>query len=313
MATVSVPIPVSTAVVPPSSVKTISLNGCVTFWTAHRVLRQKVIDCLTAAGETTVPAIDYYDAAVETGKAIVAAGALKQRSCPIKWDSLSRDGVGVEFTQMFKGDQQNARSFLFSIGVKKGSNRLEPIKVGNHPAIMQFFQHQDCQRVLDQMYNDNLQYMPSRDVTDAVTGLIHRNRGVRLKPTGGVYFVPDCAMDKVDKVFTALNRAGCRCTMLKHDLSKDPDLCKQVLECTNEQLEESLQQLQDEMQDILDNGKKPRINGIKTKMQQLAQYTDLLNYYKQMFGTGLEQAEKNMHATFDLLAELQLRYKGGND
>ena len=308
MATVSVPMPS----VPTSAVKTVSLKGCFTYWTAHRVLRQEVITSLNAVGETAVPPIDRYDAAVETGKIIVAAGTLKQRSCPIKWESLSRDGVGVEFTQTIKGDQQNQRVFLFSLGVNK-SDQLVPVKVGTNPAIVKFFNDPNCQTVLDQMYKDNLQYMPSSDVTEAVSGLINRNRGVRLKPTGGVYFVPDCAMDKLDKVFTALNRAGCRCTMLKHDLSNDMELSKQVLECTNEQLEEALTELQEEMQDILDNNKKPRINGIRTKMQQLAQYADLLDYYKKMFGTGLEQAEKNMHATFDLLAELQLRYKGGND
>lgn len=310
MATVS--IPVSSAPPVPTSVRAISLRGCVTYWTARRVLRQEVLTSLKAVGETTVPPVDTYDAAVETGKAIVEASALKQRSCPIKPDSLCRDGVGVEFYQTFKGDQQNKREFLFSLGVKKGSTRLEPIKVGVVPALVQFFQDPRCQTVLDSMYQNNLQYMPSRDVTDAVTGLISRNRGIRLKPNGGVYFVPDCSVGMLDKVFTALNRAGCRCTMLKNDLSNDPELCKQVLEATNEQLEESLEQLQAEIQDILDNGKKPRINGIKTKMQQLAQYTDLLEYYKKAFGTGLEQAEKNMHATFDLLAELQLRYKGGN-
>lgn len=295
----------------PLTAKDIPLDGAVVFWTARRILRQGVADALGNVGIATLPPVDHYDALVESGMEVVTAGSIKQPRCPVKADSLSRSGVGCEFYQTFKGDQENRREFLFSLGVDD-KNRAFPLKVGSNPAIQKFFNDPDADRVLNGLYQNNLLYMPSRDVTDALTGLVGSNRGIRLKETGGVYFVPECAIGKVDSVFIELNRAGCRCTMLKHDLKKNTDLCCQVLEATDEQLHENLKQMQDEIRDLLDNGKKPRINGMKTKMQQLAKYADLLDYYQKMFGQNLNSAQANLQATFDLLSELQIRYQGGD-
>ena len=293
----------------PATARKIAVTGCVAFWVARRVLRQAVVNALKLVGEETVPPVDHYDALCETGMAVVRAAHLARRGCPVKADSLSRTGVGCEFYQTFKGEKENSREFLFSIGVdEKGVAFV--IKVGVNPALQAFFTDPNAETVLNQMYQSHLQYMPSRDVTDALVGLVSRNRSIRLKDTGGVYFVPECGIDAVDAVFAALNNAGCRCTMLQHDLTDNDTLCRQVLESTNEQLVGSLEQMQDEIRDLLDNDKKPRINGLKSKMKSLAQYADLLDYYQRMFGSNLAQSQQNLTTTFELLAELQLRYKG---
>lgn len=293
----------------PSTIRTIALTGCVAFWTARRVLRQAVINALKSVNYETVPPVDHYDALAETGMAIVRAANLSRRRSPVRPESLSRTGVGCEFYQTFKGEKQNSREFLFSLGVD-AQNKAFLIHQGVNPALTKFFADPNAESVLNGMYQSNLQYMPSRDVTDALVGLIRTNRSVRLKDTGGVYFVPECGIATVDAVFTALNNAGCRCTMLKHDLSDNDELCKQVLESTNEQLMGDLETMQDEIRDILDNDKKPRINGIKSKMKSLAQHADLLEYYQRMFGDNMALAQQNLSTTFELLAELQLRYKG---
>lgn len=294
----------------PITGRKIKLRGSVIFWTAHRIPRQSIIDALEAIGVKSVPPVDNYDALVETGKKIVEVGSLKETGSPVKADSLRRSGVGCEFFKTLKGESENRRDFLFSLGVTD-KDRAFPIKWdANHPAIRDFFNHPDCDTVLNAMYQENCGYMPSRDVTDALTALVFANRGIRLKESGGVYFIPDCAIDQIDSVFHDLNQAGCRCTMLVHDLAEDPDLCSQVLENTDEQLNDSLTQLQTEIRDLLDNDKKPRINGLKTKMSQLAKQADLLDYYQQMFGKNLETAQENLKLTYELLSELQLRYEG---
>jgi hypothetical protein len=268
------------------------------FWTAYRVLRHQVLDALKAVGVEALPPPDFFDALLETGKAIVGECAIKVRNSPVKHDSLSRSGVGVEFYQTTKGDKKNQREFLFSIGVDE-KNVAFPIDRGNHPAVVSLFSQPDFPQVLDALYQNNLEYMPSRDVTDSLSALIGQNRGIRLKDNGVVYFVPDCAVSIVDRVFSMLNQAGCRCTMLMQDM-KDELFCRQVLENTSEQLLDNLEQMQDEMRDLLDNNKQVRINGLQSKMADLSRYADVLEYYQKMFGTNLDVASKSLQATFIL-------------
>lgn len=298
------------ASVSPKTAVMLAKVGCVGYWKARRVLRQRVLDALKPFGGGTVPPIDHYDALVETGKAVVTACSLSQRKCPVKPDSLSRTGVGVEFYQTFKGDRQNQREFLFSLAVDD-KNTVFVLNVGVHPNVQKFFSDPQANAVLNQMYQSHLQYMPSRDVTDALVSLITSNKGVPLKDNGGVYFVPEDAVPTVDAVFHDMNRAGCRCTLLKQDLRNNPELCKQVLEATNENLVEECGKMNEVMQDILDNGKSPRANGMATRMQQLAQFAELAAYYEQQFGVNLQAAREALSKSYELIAELQIRKSAG--
>lgn len=294
------------ATVVPKTAVTIATTGWFAFWTAYRVPRQTVIDSLKAVGEETVPPIDHYDALVETGKNIKDAANLTQRKCPIKADSLSRTGVGVEFFQLFKGEKENQREFLFSLGVDD-KNRVFVIKVGVNPALAPFFSDPNCEAVINGLYQRHLAYMPSRDVTDALVGLVARNKGIPMKENGGVYFIPDSAIDKVDPVFHDLNAAGCRCTLAKLDLQNNPDLVKQVLEATNDKLVSECEAMTEVMEDILSNDKKPRVNGMQSRMQQLAQFADLCEYYERQFGANLDASRQALGRSYELLAELQIR------
>lgn len=284
--------------------------GFVSFWTARRTPRQTVIDALDAVGEATVPPVDEYDSLLTAGQSIIDASGLNSRKTPVRADSLSRTGIGVEFVMTHKGDSENSREFLFSLGVDKGTNRARFIKKGVHPAFATLFAHPNADGQIDSMYQFNLGWMPSRDVTDSLVGMLSRNRAVRLKPNGGVYFVPECSADKVDAVFQILNQHGSRCILLQQDLSNDPEFRKQILDSTNEDIVEGLAEMQAEMEEILaDPKKKPRSNGLESKMKAIARYHDLLEYYQKTFGVGLTAAQASMTTAMDLLFELQVRYK----
>lgn len=293
-----------------NSAKMIATVGCVVFWTAHRILRQSVADALEAVGIKSLPPVDHFDALCEVGQCVVKAASLGQRKCPIKADSLSRTGVGVEFFQVFKGDAQNQREFLFSLGVDD-KNRVFVIKVGVNPALASFFGKPNVDAVLNALYQKQLLLMPSRDVTDALVGLVTGVKGIPMKPTGGVYFVPDEGIKTVDSVFTALNAAGCRCTILMHDLRNNPQLCQQVLEATNDKLVEECEAMTAVMEDILSTGKMPRVNGMQSRMKQLAEFADLCEYYEKQFGANLATSQTALKRAYELLAELQIRKNAG--
>jgi hypothetical protein len=299
MATVSIPV----------TGRQFAFTGCISLWRSTRVPRATVEASLSKVGINSIPPIDHYAALLETGNQVVEKCAVKSPGVPIKSDSLSRSAVGVEFFATTKGDKKNQREFLFSIGVDK-NNQAFVKDIGSHPNVVAVLGHPQADTTLDTLYQSNLLYMPARDVTEALTAVVMANRAVRLADGKGVFFVPESGVPTVDAVFQDMNNAGCRCMMWANDLS-DPNVQSQVLEATNEQLVTDLGVMQQEIQAILsDPEKRPRINGLTTKMQALAKHADLLDYYKRMFNGGLDTAEKSLAVTFDLLSELQIRYRG---
>lgn len=297
MATVSIPV----------TGKQFAFTGCITLWKATRVPRATVESSLGKVGVSSIPPIDHYAALLETGNEVVDKCAVKSPGSPVKSDSLSRSAVGVEFFKTTKGDKKNDREFLFSIGVDK-NNQAFVKEIGTNPNVAAVLGHPQADSVLDALYQANLRYMPARDVTEALTAVVMANRAVRLADGKGVFFVPECGVQTVDSVFQDMNNAGCRCMMFANDLS-DPNVQSQVLEATKEQLETDLSAMRDEIQAILAHpDKRPRINGLTTKMTTLAKHADLLEYYKTIFGSGLDTADKSLVATYELLSELQVRY-----
>lgn len=291
-------------------IRKFAMTGCLAILKSTRVPRQAVVDSLGAVGVETVPPIDHYAALLATGNCIVTQCAVAVPGGPqVRSDSLSRSAVGVEFFLTTKGDKKNERDFLFSIGVDK-TNKAFVKDVGNHPNVVSVLRHPNADDAVDQVYQANLLYMPARDVTESVTSVIMANRAVRLADGKGVYFVPEPGLPAVRSVFSDLNNHGCGYSLWANDLA-DPEIQKQVLDATKEQLCTDLAAMQEEMQAILsDPKKKPRINGLKTKMAELSRHANLCDYYKSAFGGGLEVAEESLAVTCQMLAELQIRYGG---
>lgn len=293
-------------------IRKFAMTGCLAILKSTKVPRSAVETAVNKAGVETIPPIDHYAALLETGNMLIEQCAIKSPGGPlVKSDSLSRSAVGVEFFLTRKGDKQNDREFLFSIGVDK-DNQAFVKQVGNHPSVVAVLGHPQADAALDALYQANLLHMPARDVTESVTSVVLSNRAVRLVDGKGVYFVPESGMQAVESVFSDLNNHGCEFSLWENDLT-DEKIKKQVLDATNSQLTADLAAMREEMAAILSDPKKmPRINGLKTKMEQLARHADLCSYYKATFNGGLDAAEQSLAATCEMLAELQIRYGGGN-
>jgi hypothetical protein len=292
--------------------KSIVAQGAFAFWTAKKTKRSDLASSFAAAGESVdlIPAINHYDALVRCGNTLVEKCALKERSCPVKWDSLSRSGVGVEFWKLYKGEGGNQRTPLFSIGVGANGKAFVIQHSSAVTKIQTLFSHQQIDAIVDGLYQQELEWMNARDVTEALRGVVMRHRGVSVKETGGVYFVPDCGLSPVDSLFASLNQHGNRCTLLIQDLSQNEELRRQVIEAAQEDMESTLQKMVDTMQDLVASDKKPRGNGQKTRMAEIQRIADLCDYYEKTFQAGLATTKKLVEKSYELLSELYTRYNG---
>jgi len=290
--------------------KKVATNGGVSFWRSTRIERTKLAKAMDDAGASgLIPKVDHYDGIVEAGWRVVDASKLSTRGTPVKPDPLSRNGVGVEFFQTHRGDKQNQRDFLFSIGVDDTNTAFAVQWQNGGGAIDQFFSNPNSGQVLNSLYHHELEFCSARQVTQAIQGLIFLNKGFSLNNGGGgPYFVPECALAAVDSVFAALNNAGCDCALLVSDLSDNKQLCKQVLAGAQDSMIADLEQWKAEMADTLARGAKPRINGLQTKMAQLIQSCDMYRYYEETYGALMPAVMQAQKAAYDLLAELQIKY-----
>lgn len=290
--------------------KSVSIFGAYAFWTARRTPRADVEKAFVDSGAGTdfLPDVDNYDSLVEAGKKIIDKLNLKRRNTPVKFDSLSRTTVGVEFWRLHKSDKRNSRESLFAIGVTDSNEAFMVSHNSDNQQVDTFATLPQCDQIINGLYQQETLKMSARDVTESLRSVVVHHRGMSQKEGGGVYFVPDCGLQQIDKLFAAMNNCGNRCTLLQHDLSDNDELARQVLEATNENIVEAAAKMNEVMQDIRDNDKKPRINGLNTRVAEASRLADLLQYYEQMFSTNLTEARKTLDVTFELIAEMQIRY-----
>lgn len=290
--------------------KTIVANGAFAFWTAKKTKRSAVATAFAAAQEDVshIPAVNHYDALVRCGTILAEKAALKERSCPVKWDSLSRSGVGVEFWKLYKGEGGNTRVPLFSLGVDATNKAFVIQHSSGVSTIAKLFANPQMNAIVNALYQQELEYMNARDVTEAIRGVVMRQRGVSVKETGGVYFVPDCGLTKMDRLFTNMNLCGNRCTLLVQDLSQNEELRRQVIEAAQEDMEETLNKMMSQMEQLIDDDKKPRGNGQRTRMAETQRIADLCQYYEKTFNAGLTTTKKLLDKAMEMLAELHNRY-----
>lgn len=293
-----------------STAKVISACGSVVFWTAKRILRESLKEAFDAVNHDTIPAIDHYDCLVETAKRVVDIASIGGRKTPVKYDSLSRTGVGVEAYQLTKGDSRNQREFLFSLGVDT-ENKVFVITHSQTSALAGFFANPQHIDVLNALYQTNLRYMAAKDVTEAIAGLVTRNLGVPMNGSGAPYFVPESSIPVIDSVFSDLNSCGCRCTMVQADPG-DEVFAQQVLEATVERISSQTGQIVQDMQELLQPGpdgrpRMPRQNGMESRAKELSHLIRLCDTFEGLFGSGLEQCKEALGHAAEMLSELHIR------
>jgi len=288
----------------------VSILGAYGFWTARRTPRNQVEDAFNRAGIGTsaMPDIDHYDSLVEAGKKIVDKLNLKRRNTPVKFDSLSRTSIGVEFWRLHKADKHNTREPLFSIGITEQNEAFLVSHNAENSTVDAFAKTGVCDQIIDGLYQQEQLLMSARDVTESLRSVVVQHRGMSMKESGGVYFIPECGLQSVDTLFSAMNQCGNRCTLLQHDLSDNEELSKQVLETTNENIVEAARRMNEVMEELRDSDKKPRANGLKSRLEEASRLTDLLSYYESFFATNLDESRKALEQTLSLIAEMQIRY-----
>lgn len=268
-------------------------DGCVVAWDAAKALREVVWQAFDTAGHSTlVPLFDPIECLKRVVNDIVTQAGMKVRGQPIEAKQLRRDVIGVTAVREIKGDKRNTYKSLFSIGCEGTDAANFQVKFFDVDPVEapQIAQHYNAlEQAAKELWMLHKDWIPAKDLTEALRRLVFRFKGTMVKKTGGWYFMPEEFLPEFDKVVEPIERSETelQVTTMTSDLKANPRLFRRIFEGLEQEIMYHTQKMQDEVTDLADNSKKMRRNGIERRLADICEWTDKVEYYEELMGVTM--------------------------
>lgn len=275
--------------------KKLGEDGALISWDAAKADRAIVRKSFEAAGYySLVPLFDPIDCLKRVVGDIVSQAGLKIRGQPIEPKQLRRDVVGVTAVREVKGDRRNSYKSLFSIGCTgddEDSFQVQFFDVDPVEAPEIAKNYSQLEQAARDLWMAHKEFIPAKDLTEAMRRLVFRLRGTSLKRTGGSYFLPEQNLAEFDKVVVPIENSGTdmEVTSVICDIQMNPRLLKRLMKGLEDEILYNTQQMQDEVAELAGNAKKMRRNGIERRLKDICDWTDKVAYYETLMGIAMPQ------------------------
>jgi hypothetical protein len=268
-------------------------DGAVVGWDAAKANREVVRNSFKAAGhDGLVPLFDPIECLKRIVFDLVDTAKMKVRGQPIEPKQLRRDVIGVTAVREIKGDKRNHYKSLFSIGCE-GSNAddftvrffdVDPVEA---PEIAQ--NYATLEQAAKDLWMAHKEFIPAKDLTEALRRLVFRLKGTMVKNTGGMYFLPEEHLAEFDKVVVPIEQSDTLMTVttILADLQMNPRLFNRLMEGLKAEILYNTQKMQDEVAALASDSKKMRRNGIERRLKDICDWTDKVEYYEQLMGVAM--------------------------
>lgn len=273
--------------------KTISTEGVLLWWDSAEVQRQPLLDSLKGAGfSELMPMFDPVACIKRVCNEVVEAVGMKVRGEPIDYRQLRKDVWGAQAVREIKGTEKNEYDFLFSM-IAQG-NDLETLTVSfakidaaNAPEVAS--RVSDLETLARNWWIEFKDWIPAKDLTDAMRRLVFRLKGTMLKESGGLYFIPEENIAKFEQVCSGIEQSDteARFTTGLTDLSANPRMFKRVIEGLEAEIMDQTQKMQAEIDHLSTNSKKMRRNGIERRLKDICDWTEKVEYYEKLMGVAM--------------------------
>lgn len=273
--------------------KSISTEGVLLWWDSAEVQRDALLGALKGAGFVDLmPLFDPVACIKRVCNEVVEACDMKVRGCPIDYRPLRKDVIGAQAVREIKGEKQNQYDFLFSM-VAQGQNldeltvsfaKIDPAAAPEVQADMQKLE--TLARTWWLTYRD---WIPAKDLTDAMRRLVFRLKGTMPKKSGGLYFIPDEHVGTFEQVAKAIESSETEASFTTGivDLSSNPRMFKRVMEGLEAEIMDETGKMQSEIEALATNSKRMRRNGIERRLQDICDWTDKVEYYEKLMGIAM--------------------------
>lgn len=268
-------------------------DGAVVSWDAGKANRTVVRQSFKDAGhDALVPLFDPIECLKRVVFDIITQAGMKVRGQPIEPKQLRRDVIGVTAVREVKGDKRNSYKSLFSIGCEGGNEddfavRFFDVDPVEAPEIAKHYN--ELQQAARELWMAHKEFIPAKDLTEALRRLVFRLKGTMVKSTGGQYFLPEEALSEFDKVVVPIEQTDTklRVTSIICDLQMNERLFRRLMEGLEEEVLYNTQKMQDEVAGLAENSKKMRRNGIERRLKDICDWTDKVEYYEKLMGVAM--------------------------
>lgn len=278
--------------------KQIPDEGSLLWWDSGKAPRDGVKIAFKSVGyDSLVPLFDPIACLKVVADDLVTSAGMKIRGQPIEYRQLRRDVIGVVAVREIKGDKRNAYLPLFSLGcqgtdINNFKVSFFDVDTAQAPEIAQNLQ--SLEQAASALWDEHKEWLPAKDLTEAVRNLVFRLKGTMLKDSGGLYFLPEehCAVFEQLATDIEATDTEARFTLGSFPLNANPRLFKRLFEGLEAEVLFETSKMQDEVADLAGNSKKMRRNGIERRMKDICAWTDKVEYYEQMMGVAMPKLKQ---------------------
>lgn len=278
--------------------KVFSCDGSVVAWDAAKADRAVVRKAFGDAGhDSLVPLFDPIACLKEVAGDIVDQSGMKVRGQPITFPQLRRDVIGVTAVREIKGDKRNQYVNLFSIGcdgedAESFTVRFFDVDPVEAPDIAK--NYNQLEQAAKDLWMSHKDWLPAKDLTEALRRLVFRLKGTMVKNTGGFYFLPEANLAEFDKVVTPIEQSesDMKVTTLVYDMQMNQRMFSRLMEGLEDEILYHTQKMQDEVTELAENSKKMRRNGIERRLKDICDWTDKVEYYEKLMGVAMPKLKQ---------------------
>lgn len=260
-------------------------DGCFCWWEPGPMRVTDLYNALFNANigqllpkASTIPA-----ALKETLSGFLEAANIRVRGLPIAINPLASDVKGVEAVQRNPGQTSNQFTHVMSIVLNEQTNRVQI--VSHNPV---FFTLPNPTAVEDRMtsvYQQQLDWYPTPMVSSCLSRVIAHLGGVLCRKTGGVYYLPEMALNRFEPLANALEsgQGDLAITITKFTLNPGERSYRLVAQSIRREVEEVLIQVEEGLRSI----GKQRQNGRESRTELLAGLADKVKRYEEILGIAM--------------------------
>lgn len=213
-----------------------------------------------------------------------------------------KDGNGVTVERITRGELENEYTQIAYIIVDDDALTIEKIRVTDE----QVNDKNAVESHLIDLFQTELKLCSANAVGLALAKAVEVHDGIRLRPTGGVYFLPTFKEDGFQKVAEIFEAAAVGGQTMVHRLSvaKGDQTIRAVHSTIRERISERITEMRDELAKGLKKaGRKNRKDEVQALIEQTTRYETLLD-------ESLAEVRKDLEAVKIQLAMEQVAQAG---
>jgi hypothetical protein len=206
----------------------------------------------------------------------------------IDLNPLDRRVCGFEAVLQNKGDEQNQHAYQFTAKVNTAN---ETVRVTSGGVSL----GQTADDYMTHRYQQHLLYYCGSTVGALLKRAVLEWRGTSLKGRGGVYFLPDAAIDKyrdLDSRFTA-SGAACQLHVIRFPIGKDDATTRSVIGGFRDEVRSLIEELNC---DLLGDTEM-RERGVSTRITRLTEAREKIAFYCDLFSVSLDDLREAVDTT----------------